>query len=77
MPRYPIFLEGVLFLFKVSQMTKFNYDLLKVGKMTNFNFQIHGEFKFSIHGECLILRVNQVVSVVTWPTKKISPKKVI
>ena len=33
MPRHPVSPKAVLFLFKVSKMTNFNYDLLKVRKM--------------------------------------------
>ena len=33
MPRHPVSPKGVLFLFKVSKMTNFNYDLFKVSKM--------------------------------------------
>ena len=38
------FLPRVSFLFKVSKMTNFNYDLFKVSKMTNFNYDL---FKIS------------------------------
>ena len=34
------FLPRVSFLFKVSKMTNFNYDLFKVSKMTNFNYDL-------------------------------------
>ena len=37
MPRYRDSPKGVLFLFKVSKMTNFNYDLFKVSKMTKFD----------------------------------------
>ena len=44
MPRYPVSAKGVLFLFKVSKMSNFNYDLFKVTKITNFN---HDSYKGS------------------------------
>ena len=40
MPRYPVSPKGVLFLFKVSKMTNFTYNLFKVSKMTNFNYDL-------------------------------------
>ena len=40
MPKHPVSPKGVLFLFKVSKMTKFNYDLFKGSKMTNFNYDL-------------------------------------
>ena len=59
-------------------MTNFNYDLFKVRKMTEFDydlFKVSKMTEFSIHGECLILHVNQVVSVVTLPAKKKESQK--
>ena len=63
MPKHPVSPKGVLFLFKVSKMTKFTYDMFKGSKMTNFNYDLFKvskmtNFDFSIHGECLILHVN-------------------
>ena len=40
MPRYLVSPKGVLFLFKVSKMTNFNYDLSEVSKMTNFHYDL-------------------------------------
>ena len=42
--RYPVSPKAVLFLFKVSKMTNFNYELFKYIKMTNFNYDL---FKIS------------------------------
>ena len=73
MPRYPVSPKGVLFLFKVSKMTNFNYDLFKVSKMTNSNYDLFKvgkmcvcffmvkitiNFKISIQREWLILLVS-------------------
>ena len=35
-----------------------NDDLLKVSKITNYDLLNVVKCKFSIHGECLVLRVN-------------------
>ena len=40
MPRYPVAPKGVLFLFKVSKMNNFNYDLFQFSKMPNFNYDL-------------------------------------